>query len=72
MEWRAVETWRAARAPGAGSPVLGDRLALVMALVGLLAILTAGAALLQLRPKERRHSLHLKESRREPPRSGGP
>jgi hypothetical protein len=69
MGWRALETWRAARAaPGPGGSLLGERIALVMALVALLAILTAVAALLQLRPRERRHSLHLPGG----PPTGGP
>lgn len=63
MGWRALEAWRAARALSGADRVLGERLAVVMALVGLLALLTAVAAAWSARPRERRHSLHL---------SGGP
>jgi hypothetical protein len=44
----------------------------VMALVGVLSLLTAGVALLQLRRKERRHSLHLRGPGPGTPRSGDP
>jgi len=64
MAWRAWETG-AAR-------VLGDRLALVMALVALLALLTAGVVTWQLRRRERRHSLHLPGATPPAPPSDGP
>jgi len=59
MLWRAWEGWAGARLLGGAGRVLADRLALVEALVGLLAILTGVVALLSLRRRERRHSLHL-------------
>jgi len=59
MEWRALETRRAALTQAGADRVLGERLALVMALVGLLALLTAGVVGWQGRRRERRHSLHL-------------
>jgi hypothetical protein len=73
MEWRAWEAWRAAAGQEGAGRVLAERLALVMALVGLLALLTAGAAAWQVRRRERRHSLHL-SGRPGPgsPPSGGP
>lgn len=59
MEWRALETRRAALQQAGADRVLGERLALVMALVGLLALLTAAVVAWQSRRRERRHSLHL-------------
>jgi hypothetical protein len=59
MAWRALETRRAALAQVGADRVLGERLALVMALVALLAVGTAGVVAWQLRRRERRHSLHL-------------
>ena len=59
MAWRALETRTAALRQSGADRVLGERLALVMALVGLLAILTAGVVAWQMRRRERRHSLHL-------------
>jgi hypothetical protein len=59
MEWRAFETRSAALTQAGADRVLGERLALVMALVGLLAILTAGVVAWQARRRERPHSLHL-------------
>ncbi len=77
MAWRAWETRRASIALTGADRVLGERLALVMALVSLLALLTAGVVAWQLRRRERRHSLHLGDpgvSDRGPghPPSGGP
>jgi len=73
MAWRALEAWRAAAGQSGAGRVLAERLALVMALVGLLALLTAGAVAWQLRHRDRRRSLHL-SGPREPgsPPSGGP
>jgi hypothetical protein len=59
MGWRAIETRSAALRQSGADRVLGERLSLVMALVGLLAILTAGVVAWQMRRRERRHSLHL-------------
>jgi hypothetical protein len=61
MEWRALETRRAALRQAGADRVLGERLSLVMALVGLLALLTAGVVAWQLRRRERRHSLRLRD-----------
>lgn len=74
MEWRALETRRASLALSGADRVLGERLALVMALVGLLAILTAGVVAWQMRRRERRHTLHLGPTGPGPraPPSGGP
>ena len=77
MEWRAWETRRTSLALTGADRVLGERLAVVMALVGLLALLTAGVVAWQLRRRERRHSLRLGGpgvSDRGPghPPSGGP
>ena len=68
MGWRALEAWRAAGALAGADRVLAERLALVMALVGLLAVLTAAAAAWSSRRRERRHSLHLPDG----PASGRP
>jgi hypothetical protein len=59
MAWRALETRSTALTQAGADRVLGERLALVMALVGLLAILTAGVVAWQARLRERHHSLHL-------------
>ena len=59
MAWRALETRSAALRQSGADRVLGERLSLVMALVGVLAILTAGVVAWQMRRRERRHSLHL-------------
>jgi hypothetical protein len=59
MEWRALETRRAALERTGADRVLGERLALVMALIGILALGTAAVVAWQLRRRERRHSLHL-------------
>jgi membrane protein implicated in regulation of membrane protease activity len=59
MVWRALETRSAALTQAGADRVLGERLALVMALVGLLALLTAAVVAWQSRRRERRHSLHL-------------
>jgi hypothetical protein len=77
MAWRALESWRAAARQAGADRVLGERLSLVMALVAVLALLTAAAAAWQLRPRERRRSLHLPGGPEGPtgpgaPPSGGP
>jgi hypothetical protein len=72
MGWRAWETRRAALGQSGASRVLGERLALAMALLGLLALLTAIVVAWQLRRRERRHSLHLSEPRSPAPPSDGP
>ena len=78
MAWRAWETRQAALGQTGAARVLGERLALVMALVSLLALLTAGVVTWQLRRRERRHSLHLPEPGTGPtprppaPTTGGP
>jgi len=61
MAWRAWETGQTAAAPGlepGGAQLLG-RIALLEWILAGLALLTAGAALLALRPRPRAHSLHL-------------
>jgi hypothetical protein len=72
MAWRAWETRQAALAQTGASRVLGERLALVMALVAALALLTAGVVTWQLRRRERRHSLHLPGTTRPHPPSDDP
>jgi hypothetical protein len=69
MAWRALLAWRAAAAQSGADRVLAERLALVMALIALLAVLTAAVVAWQLRPRERRHSLHLSDL---PPTGGRP
>jgi len=72
MGWRAWETRLAALQQTGASRVLGERLALAMALLALLALLTAGGVAWQLRRRERRHSLHLPGASPPAPPSGGP
>jgi hypothetical protein len=72
MGWRAWETRQAARTQTGAARVLGERLSLVMGLVGLLALLTALVVTWQLRRRERRHSLHLPGVRPPAPPSAGP
>ena len=72
MGWRAWETRRAALTQTGAERVLGERLALVMGLVGLLALLIAIVVAWQLRRRERRHSLHLPGSTPKAPPSDGP
>jgi hypothetical protein len=67
MLWRAVEARRVSRLLSAADAVLQDRVALVEGLVGLLAVLTGLAALLALRHRPRRHTLHIEG---EPPGPG--
>ena len=50
MAWRALEAWRAAAGQSGSGRVLAERLAAVVALVGLLAILTAATVAWQMRP----------------------
>jgi hypothetical protein len=70
MAWRAWDARRAAQAQTGADRVLGERLALVMALVALLAVLTAGLVAWQMRRRERRHSLHLPARPPAPPSDG--
>ncbi|MFL5262583.1 MAG: hypothetical protein ACJ79R_11205 [Anaeromyxobacteraceae bacterium] len=74
MVWRAVETRSASRGIGGGDALLGSRLALVWALVGALALLTAAAAALSLRPRGRGKTLRLGDVPRadDPPTATGP
>jgi hypothetical protein len=60
---RAVQDGREAALPGIdpGAARLLGRIALVEWVLAALAVLTAAAALLALRQKPRRHTLHLKE-----------
>jgi len=71
MLWRAWEARAVARLVPAPERVLAERIALVEALVGALAIVTGAAALLSLRRRDRRHSLHLPPAARPPPRPAG-
>jgi hypothetical protein len=59
MLWRALEARRLARLLSGGDAVLQQRLALVWALVGALAILTGLGVLYLLRPRRRRRTLVL-------------
>jgi purine-cytosine permease-like protein len=72
MGWRAWETRQAAQTLTGAERVLGERLALVMGLVGLLALLIAILVTWQLRSRERRHSLHLPAPTPPAPRSDDP
>jgi hypothetical protein len=74
MLWRAWEARAVARLVPGPERVLGERIALVEALVGALAVVTGAAALLSLRRRERRHSLHLPPGARPPlhPGAEGP
>ncbi len=68
MIWRAFEARRLGRLLSEGDALLQSRLAIVWGLVGLLAVVTGVWALLALRPRRRRHTLHLED--REPPPPG--
>jgi hypothetical protein len=59
MLWRAWEARAAGAAAEGGEAVLLSRVALVEALVGALALVAAGVALLALRRRPRTHTLHL-------------
>ncbi len=65
MAWKAVAAHRGARAEGGPGALLLERLALVWALVAALAIGAAIVALLALRPRPRRHTLHLRDRPRD-------
>jgi membrane protein implicated in regulation of membrane protease activity len=67
MLWRAWAMNAGAAGQERPEAVLQERLALVWALMGALAIATAIAALLSLRPRRRRHTLHLEGEDRAPP-----
>ncbi|MFT3915482.1 MAG: hypothetical protein QM704_15595 [Anaeromyxobacteraceae bacterium] len=54
MLWRARETW-----PGLHGDALPAALALVEALMGALALVAAVVALRALKPRPRKHTLHL-------------
>jgi membrane protein implicated in regulation of membrane protease activity len=68
MLWRALEALRAARALEGPEAALASRMAVLWGLVGALALLTAAAAALALRPRRRQKSLRLDDLRR----GGGP
>ncbi len=72
MLWRALEGRRAASTLEGSDAVLASRLALVWALVGVLALVTAATAALSLRPRRRGGTLRLgSEPRHEAPASDG-
>jgi hypothetical protein len=61
MLWKALDASRAAGAAGGGEALLLRRIALVEGLVGVLALAAAAMALIALRRRPRRHSLHLRD-----------
>ncbi len=65
MAWRAWAAHRAAAGLDPADALLRERFAVVWALVAVLALATSAVALLALRTRHRRHSLHLG------PRDGG-
>ena len=77
MAWRGFDTRATAGQPGVdpAAALTLSRIALVEWFLAGLAVVTAAAALLALRQKPRRHSLHLREGEAgpgEPPEAGGP
>lgn len=60
MWWRSALAWRASRQLPGDPGVMQGRLALVFALMGLLALLTAGIALTALRTRKRVPTLRLR------------
>ncbi|HVP66157.1 MAG TPA: hypothetical protein VMT17_02725 [Anaeromyxobacteraceae bacterium] len=75
---RGCEARRTATDLAGPGRLLAERVGMVEALVGALALATAAAAIFSLRPRKRRHSLHLGGPRPPggpmppPPPSGGP
>ena len=69
MLWRAAQLHHAGGAPGSPD-ALAARMALVGALVGVLALLTAGAAALSLRRRPPKRTLTWGDPGRGPPRDG--
>ncbi len=70
-----VKAWEARRGAGLAEPadaVLLQRIALVEALVGVLALAAAGMALLALRRRKRARTLHLDDVERHPERPRAP
>ncbi len=72
MWWRSALAWRASRELPGGAGLLQGRLALVFALMGLLALLTAGAALSALRPRRRQPTLRFPPPAGPPPPGSNP
>ncbi len=64
MLWKAIDASRAAGGETGGDALLLRRIALVEGLVGALALAAAVMALLALRRRPRRHTLHLDDERR--------
>jgi membrane protein implicated in regulation of membrane protease activity len=63
MSWKALLAHRGARQAASADAALLERFALVWALVAALALATAAVALLALRRRPRRHTLHLGDRR---------
>lgn len=59
MAWKAIDARRGAAGATGPEALLLERFALVWALVAALALATAAVALLSLRRRPRRHTLHL-------------
>jgi threonine/homoserine/homoserine lactone efflux protein len=66
MLWRAMQAWRASGELEAGAATLQSRLAVLAALIGTLALLTALGAALSLRRRKRGGSLRLGPPRADP------
>jgi len=61
MLWKAIDAWRGAGAASGGDALLLRRISLVEGLVGALALAAAAMAILALRRRPRRHTLHLRD-----------
>jgi hypothetical protein len=59
LVWRALGAYRAAGALEPGGALLGSRMALVLGLMGVLALLAAASGALALRRRPPRQTLHL-------------
>ncbi len=72
MLWRAWGARRASREVSGAETLLGSRIALIWALVGVLALLAAGAAVLALRHRAPVKTLRLRDLPGGSDRPGGP
>ncbi|HYG69286.1 MAG TPA: hypothetical protein VD838_16560, partial [Anaeromyxobacteraceae bacterium] len=61
MLWKAVDAFRSASGSAGDEGVLLEWIAAVEALVGVLALVAAGVALRSLRPRQRKHTLVLRD-----------